>query len=54
MGAALWVLRCLANPECEGSRLVLEKIQGTRDQAAAEQAAKRGAPIAKILMEGKK
>lgn len=50
MGAALWVIRCLANPECQGSRLVLEQIQGSRAQAAAEQDAKVAAPVVKKLL----
>jgi hypothetical protein len=30
-----WVIRCLANPKCEGSAYVLEQIALRRDELAA-------------------
>jgi hypothetical protein len=34
VGAAYWVIRCLANPKCEGSAEVLEAIAKRREEVA--------------------
>lgn len=35
VAAAKWTLRCLANPECEGSAEVLQAIMERREKVAA-------------------